>query len=536
MSVFTRVSDQAVAVYNGFPPKKRLFLLIAILLTAGSLAGLIAWANRVEYKTLYTGLSSEDAGAVITKLQEKKMPYRVGSDGNTILVPAGKVYELRMELASEGMPQSGTIGYEIFDKQNLGVTEFIQKVNFQRALQGELARTISKFAEVKSARVHLTMPEKSLFSESQEKPRASVVLNLYPGKRLLDTQLQGISHLVSSSVEGMAPENVIIVDAHGKLLAGGKERYRQAELTSTQQQLQTSAEKSIEDKIVDLLGNVVGIDKITAKVSVAMDFTQMEQTVENYDPNSAAVRSEQRSSEKSSGKRPAGGIPGVMSNTPDLKQEAEAEPPVKTSDYNKSDETINYEISRVTKKIVNQTGALTRINAAVLIDGTYVTDKDKDGKETRKYTPRTEEEMKKYTALVKRAVGYDEQRGDLVEVVNVQFTELVPERTTAVDRIMDQINWQSIISYITTALLFAVFIIFGLKPVIRMLSRTIESIKPVAELSEGRRELREPGAPAIGDTLLDKAVQQMGEKQASLLQFAQKNPRLFAQYLKNWLQ
>ncbi|MCX8044271.1 MAG: flagellar basal-body MS-ring/collar protein FliF [Desulfobacterota bacterium] len=536
MNILSNLLNQTIALYSAFPPKKRILLLIAVLLTIVCLIGLIVWANRIDYKTLYTGLSAEDAGAVITRLRDKKVPYRVANDGSSILVPSSKVYELRMELASEGLPQSSTVGYEIFDKQNIGVTEFIQKVNFQRALQGELARTISKFAEVKSARVHLTIPEKSLFREDQEKPRASVVLTLHAGRRLLDAQIQGIAHLVSSSVEGLTPENVFIVDAHGKLLAGGKDRSRQVELTSTQQQLQSATEKALEDKIINLLGNVVGHDKINAKVSVVMDFTQIEQTVENYDPNSTVVRSEQRSSEKSSGKRSgAVGIPGVVSNTPETKQQTE-EGGLKTSEYNKSDETINYEISRITKHIINQPGSINRITAAVLIDGTYVNEKTDKGQLNRKYVPRTDEEMKKYEALVKRAVGYDEQRGDSVEVVNVQFSELVSEAPSAVERIIGEINWQSVITYIITAFLFAIFIIFGLKPLLKMVSRTIELVKPAAELGEGRAELREPGAPAIGgEQLIDLAVQKLGQKQASLLEFAQKNPRLFAQYLKNWL-
>jgi len=521
------------------PAKKRAMMIIAVMLTIGTIIGLIIFTGRIDYKTLYSGLSPEDAGAVIGKLKEKKVPYRVGGDGNTIMVPSSSVYEVRMQLASEGLPQNSTIGYEIFDRQNLGVTDFIQKVNFQRALQGELSRTIGKLTEIKNARVHLTLPEKVLFRDEQEKPRASVVLTLQPGKRLSEGQVQGIAHLVASSVEGMAADSVIIVDAHGKMLAGGKEKFRQADLTTSQQQLQSATEKNIEDKIVDLLGNVIGPDKITAKVAVNMDFTQMEQTVENYDPDSLAVRSEQRTSEKSAGKRPgASGIPGVASNTPDLKQTEGEGGGMRTNEYNKSDETINYEVSRVTKKIINQTGTVTRITAAVLVDGTYVNEKDKDGKEVRTYAPRRDEEMKKYEALVKRAVGYDDQRGDSVEIVNVQFQEYVSEPETTMNRILGQLNMQSLIKMLTTAFLIALFIVFALKPTLRMLSRTFEAAKPSELAGEKRRELGVAGdeSEVPAESLLDKAVQQLGQKQTSLMQFAQKNPRLFAQYLKNWLQ
>lgn len=535
MADLKTVLDQLRKVYSDLSPKKRIFAISTISMTILFLIILIVWANRTDFKTIYTGLSSEDAGAVVNSLKNKKIPYKVGADGSTIMVPADKVYELRMELASEGLPQSSGIGYEIFDRQSIGVTEFIQKVNFQRALQGELSRTINQFAEVKSSRVHLTIPKESLFIEEQEKPRASIVLTLHPGRKLRGSQIQGIVHLVASSVESLSPDDVIIVDSHGTLIAGGKERFRYAELTASQQQIQAETEKSIARKVESMLGNVVGPGKAIAKVSVDMDFTQVEQTEESYDPETAAVRSEQRTQEKSTGKRPvSSGVPGVMSNTPDVKQAEAAASGMKSVDYNKQDETVNYEISRVTKRIINQIGSIDRLTAAVLIDGTYVTEKNEEGKEVRTYVPRNEEELKKYEALVKKAVGYDENRGDAVEVVNVQFHEMAAEVESLMERILRQLNVQSIITYTITAFLFALFFIFGLGPLIRLLSKTVERGEAVPELPEEKKGL-EPGAEELPSAAFMEQAK-IGERQANLIQFAKQNPRLFAQYLKTWLE
>lgn len=531
-------SEQLVKVYNGLTPKRRLIVLATILLTLASLLALIYWTNRTEFKTIYTGLSPEDAGAVVNSLKTRKIPFKVGADGSTILVPSHKVYELRMEMAAEGLPQSGGIGYEIFDRQSLGVTEFIQKVNFQRAMQGEIARTINQFAEVKNSRVHLTIPKESLFLEEQEKSSASVVLTLYPGRMLRQNQIQGITHLVASSVEGMSPDDVIIVDNHGNLLAGGKEQVEYVGLTASQQQIQTATESNLQRKIESLLGNVVGPGKVIAKVSVDMDFTQIEQTEESYDPEASAVRSEQRSQEKSTDRKTGdSGVPGVMSNTPDIEQKAGGEA-AKTSEYNKSDETVNYEISRVTKRTVNQIGTLKRLTAAVLVDGTYVSEDAGEENETRSYKPRSDEEMKKYEALVKQAVGYDEEREDSIEVVNVQFHEMAEVEEAVVSRVVRGINWQTVITYIITAVLFALFFVFGLRPLLRVLSKALEegAGRAALEIGESKRRVGEEGAVEELPAGVMEQGMQIGERQARIIEFAKKNPRLFAQYLKAWLQ
>jgi len=528
-----KAPGQFARAFNSFSTQRKVFAGLAVLLTIGVLIAMIIWANRVDYKLLYTGLSAEDSGAVVNSLRSKKVPYRVAEDGSTIMVPADKVYELRMQMASEGIPQGSGVGYEIFDRQGMGVTDFVQKVNLQRALQGELARTITQFREVKQARVHLTMPKESLFRDQEEKPRASVVLTLHSGKTLRDNQIQGITHLVSSSVQGLASEDVILVDSHGTLLAGGQERAKYAGMTASQQEIQKSTEWEIESKIVSMLGSVLGPGKVSAKVSVDMDFTQIEQTEESFDPDKTAVRSEQRTQEKSSGRQPGqAGVPGVMSNTPDL-QEAAAGAAGKSTDYNKSDETVNYEVSRVTKRTINQIGAIDRLSAAVLIDGIYAMEAT-DGKETRVYKARSEEEMKKYDALVKQAVGYNKERGDSVEVVNVQFHEMPLEEETGFERLLRQVNLQSIISYVVTAGLFALFLVFGLRPLLRLLGRAVEQAEALPQIAEARKGIEGAAAELPAGVMSDDGLRVSG-RHTNLVEFAKKNPRLFAQYLKTWL-
>lgn len=527
--------SQLVNSFSELPTQRKLFVVFVVLLTISILIGLIMWAQRIQYRTLYSGLSSEDAGAVVNKLTEMKVPYRAGA-GGSVMVPAGSVYELRMKMAGEGLPQSSVIGYEIFDRQNLGVTEFIQRVNFLRALQGELVRTINQFAEIRSSRVHLTLPKKTLFIDDQEKPRASVVLHFAGGKILRGSQVHGIVHLVASSVEGLSPDDVIVVDSHGKLLAGGEDKAQAGGVSLSQQELLAKTERKIERKIESMLAEVVGHDKITAKVSVAMDFTRIEQTEERFDPDAAVVRSEQRSSEKSSGKRPvASGIPGVVSNTPGLEEQAGGAGGVRTVNYDKSDETVNYEISRITKTIINPVGTIERLTVAVLVDGTYTSAKDENGNQIRQYIPRAAEEMNKYEVLVKKAVGFDEDRGDSIEVVNVQFAEVVFERETTAERLLQGIDWQSVITYLITALLFVLFFVFGLKPLLGMLSKAVMEGGVAGRLPVGRKEVgglpSEELPPGLG---LDGATK-LSEKENQLLNFAQSNPKLFAQYIKSWL-
>ncbi|MBI5213987.1 MAG: flagellar M-ring protein FliF [Nitrospirae bacterium] len=296
---------------KAWPLKRKLSLVFVILLSVALMSGIMLWSQRLDFQVLYSNLGQEDAGQVVTKLKEMKIPYKV--EGNIIYVPSNRVYELRLELAAQGIPQGGGVGFEIFDKTQIGVTEFVQRLNYIRAIQGELTRTIRQLSEVEQARVHIAIPERTIFTEKEEKPTASIVLKLRAGRVLNQGQIGGIVHLVSSSVEGLQPQNITVIDNMGNLLsmpAAGD-----AVADSKQLEYQKSVDKEYESKLQSMLEGIVGRGKAIIRVATKINFTQIERTEEKFDPDTIAVKNEQRTQEKSIGAS-TGGVPGVLSNQP----------------------------------------------------------------------------------------------------------------------------------------------------------------------------------------------------------------------------
>ncbi len=303
----TAIKDQLKTI----PSKKKMMFLILLAVVIASLVLFFAWIQRADYQVLYSHLSEEDAGLIIQKLREQKVPYTIST--GAIMVPSDKVYDVRLQLAGQGLPQGGGVGFELFDKTSFTMTDFVQKLNYRRALQGELARTIRSLSEVEQCRVHLAVPEKSLFINDDQRPKGSVLVRLKQGRSLSQGQVQGIVHLVSSSVEGLDPKDVAVVDSRGDMLTSAAEG--SIGITSGQREYQRTIEKDLENRIVGILEPVVGKGKIRAKVSADIDFTKVEKTEERYDPDSQVARSEQKVMEKSmNGNR--GGVPGVSSNLP----------------------------------------------------------------------------------------------------------------------------------------------------------------------------------------------------------------------------
>jgi flagellar M-ring protein FliF len=386
-------------------------LIGSITAALAGFATVLLWSNEPEYRPLFTNLSQEDAAAIINKLKDERVPHRILSGGSSIAVPAEQVYESRLRLASEGLPQGGGVGFELFDRINFNMTNFVQRLNYQRALQGALAWTISQIAAVEQVRVHLVVPQKSVFLEEQQKPSASVVLKLRSGTALGKPQIQAMIHLVARSVEGLQPAQVTIVDTTGRMLAGGEEQDGFGHLSTTQHEFQQGLECELERKIHSLLERAVGAQKIMARVSAIVDFQRVESTHEIFDPNSTVIRSKQRGTEKSTGSTGTpSGPPGVMSNVPGAQAGAAAI--TNSSDMQKQNEMVNYEVSKSIKRVVELVGKITRLSAAVLIDGTY-----QDGV----YAPRADAEMKRYQMLIRTAIGFDAERGDQIEVINVPF-------------------------------------------------------------------------------------------------------------------
>jgi len=328
------------------------------------------------------------------------------------------MHEIRLEMASKGLPQGGSVGFEVFNNTKLGMTEFVQNVNYQRALQGELSRTINKFKEIESSRVHIVMSPKSLFVDKEEPATASVVLRLRHGRWLSDNQIQGIVHLVASSVPRLKPENVTVVDNSGKMLAGFKDGNEAGKTSSNQLEFQERLEKSMDNRVKTMLEKALGIDNAIVRVSCLLDFKRREMTEERYFPENKVVRSEQILSETSggSGINPRG-VPGLRANIAKRKKTGKED----TLEYQKEDKTVNYEIGKMTSVISEPTGEIKRISVAVVVDGTYAKLKARGGKQSWKYIPRTPEEMKTLENIVKRAVNFDPNRGDAVEVANIAF-------------------------------------------------------------------------------------------------------------------
>jgi flagellar M-ring protein FliF len=506
-------------------PGKRMLIASVVFLAAVAFAVLIFVANRTDFRPLFTNLTAEDAGEIVKKLKDAKTPYQITPDGKGVMVPSDKVYELRLSLASEGIPQGGGVGFEIFDRKNFGMTEFVQKLNYQRALQGELSRTISQITGVEQARVHLVIPEKSLFKESEKPATASIVLKMKSNRALRDSEVQGVVHLVSSSIEGMDPEHVTILDSRGKILSKGGSSDPTARMTSAMQEAQRSYEKNVEDRLQSLLDRIVGGGKSVARVTATFDFKQVERVEEKFDPETIAVRSEQRTEEKGATSTSASGVPGVQTN---LGKTAPSGSNT-AGGGSKNDETLNYEVSRSTAKIIEPVGALSKISVAVLVDGKYEAPAAvKEGQPAKaKYTPRSPDELQKIETLVKSAVGFSTERGDQLSVQNIPFQDTGDGGVTETPAWWSNPFFQALAKNLIIGMGFLALILF----VIRPLLGSLRSIRPA--MLESFEPIHE-GGDKISSADRAQISMQMAE-QKSLIDQAKKDPYQVAQILQNWI-
>ncbi len=503
--------------FIAWPLKNKLALLSVIALCIAIVAGMMMWSQKVDFQVLYSNLTQEDAGQAIAKLKEMKVPYKV--DGNSISVPSDKVYELRLELASQGIPQGGGIGYEIFDKNQFGVTEFVQRLNYVRALQGELARTIRTLTEVDQARVHIAVPEKTIFTDKEDKPTASVVLKLKGGRTLNQGQIGGIVHLVSSSVEGLPPGNVSVIDNMGNLLsrpADGGDMVVDAK----QLEYQKTVDREYESKLQSMLEGIIGRGKAIVRVSTKIDFSKVERTEEKFDPDTIAIKSEQTTQEKSVGST-QGGVPGVASNQPGQQPAPAAGAP---SASQKQTASANYEVSRVVSKIIEPRGIVKSLSVAVLVDGTYG---KAQGAQKGAFVARNEQEMKKYDDIVKAAIGFDKNRGDQVIVENVPFEtpleEMVAEKTDYLRLAL------SLLKYIIPIGVILLLFTMVIKPLLKTLNAPMTYRMP-----EG---MPSPGAPAGPGGFAyapPPAPEDISKEKA--LSIVNSNPKQAANVVKEWLQ
>jgi flagellar M-ring protein FliF len=362
--------------------------------------------KSVTYVTLYKDLDSASVAEVLEKLDEMNVAYRITDGGRAVEVSSSAVYKARIRLAALGLPKSGTVGYSLFDKTNLGMTEFLQKINFRRALEGELAKSVMELSAVEAARVHVVIPEDHLFEEDKEPATASVLVKLSAGGSLTKRQVGGISHLIASSVEGLSPGNISIIDYNGNLLtqAGGSDDL--AGLSSSQLELRQNVERYLERKAQSLLDNSFGVGKSIIRITAKLNFNQVEETSETFDPDNLAVRSEERTSETNSD----ASSNGLDSST------AQNSSNVETT-------VTNYEVNKTIQRVVSSVGGIDKLTVAVLVDGSYEMVPGEEGEQVLQYQPRSSEELDRITAIVKNAVGYDDTRSDKIEVMNMQFQD-----------------------------------------------------------------------------------------------------------------
>jgi len=517
--------NKILAPFLAMSPSKRWIVGGVLAFSVLMFSLLIVFANRTEYRPLFANLSGEDAGEIVKKLKEQKIPYRIESEGTAILVPADKVYELRLSLASDGLPQGGGVGFEIFDRKNFGMTEFVQKLNYQRALQGELSRTISQLTGVDQARVHLAIPEKSLFRDEEKKPSASVVLKMKTATPLRDSEVQGIVHLVASSIEGMDPDSVSVLDSRGKVLSRTGSSDPTGKMSSAMLEMQRSYEKTVEERLQSILDKAVGVGRSVARVNAVFDFKQVEKYEERYDPESTVVRSEQRTEEKNGATAGASGIPGVQSNT------GKASPPSPVSSMNqgsKSDETMNYEISRSTARIIEPVGTLAKVSVAILVDGKSEGASGDGGSSKPKYVPRSADELQKIESLAKSAVGFNSERGDQVTVANIPFQDADRTEEESVDAWWNAPIFMSLLKNALIGLGFLAILFFVVRPLL-------------ATLRQSKKTHGEGFAPLEqGDELLENkqkvALAMYTTNQLELIEKVKKDPYQTAQIIQNWLQ
>ncbi len=416
------------------PTKSKLALGLGVAALAAVVLAMTLWSSQGDYKVLYANLSDKDGGAIIAQLSQMNIPYRHADGGAAILVPASKVHDARLKLASAGLPKGSVVGFELMDSAKFGQTQFQERLSFQRGLEGELTRSITSMAAVQGARVHLALPNQNGFFREQQKPSASVLLTLHAGRALDRAQVAGIVHLVSSSVPEMNPKAVSVLDQTGALLSGtaeGTNGTNGAGLDATQLQYVNQIESGYSKRILELLEPVVGQRNLRASVTADVDFAQSEDTSEEFKPNqgagaSATVRSQQTTEQSGGSPAQPSGVPGAASNQPPVAATAPltgAAQPLQTaqggvgSNNSRRDAVTNFEVSKTVRVTRNATGTVKRLNAAVVVNNRAVT--DAAGKTTQ--VALSPEEVEKLTALVKESIGFKQERGDSVKVINAPF-------------------------------------------------------------------------------------------------------------------
>ncbi len=526
-----QIPQQLAAFWAGLNGAQRFAFLSIALITAGALSLLVNMANQPNYTTLYSDLSPKDSAEIVDELSTKQIPFQLTHAGTSILVPAERVYDIRLELAAQGLPNSGPVGFEIFDKEGLGMTPFQQRVQYRRALEGELSRTISQLAPINSARVHITIPEKSIFKRNQAKPRAAVVVSLAPGRTLSAAEANGISHLISGAISGMESNQITILDSAGRLVArpgGADGDAAAAEAIGVQQGI----ENQLAHRAQLLLDAALGDGKSVVTVTAQINTERFEETKDRVNPDESAVVSEQQVEEnRSEPVATAGGVPGTPSNLPGGLA-GESGSAARPASEAVTRQTTNFEFSRSKSHTIVPIGKIQKLSVAVLVDGTYTFPEAKEGEAPPPpvYAERSKEELDRISQIVKRSVGFDNGRGDVIEVQNFAFRspleDIPKEQVSFWERPELYMVLPAIGRYGTLILGIVLLSTLVLRPALRQLGEGGTGIAHIARRSAG-------GASAIGMSPEQQALEIKQAELAIPLEKAQAKD--VADAIRGWL-
>ncbi len=527
--MFAQLREQFAAFWERQSGGQRAALISLVAAGVVVSALFMTWASTPSYAVAFSGLAEADAGQIVEALNTDGIPYRL-EGGGTILVPSDKVYEVRLRMARQGLPEGGTVGFELFSGSTFGMTEFTQRVNYQRALEGELERTIGSLQGVQAVRVHIVTPEKSLLAGDQPPATASVTIKVSPGRRMDAAQVRAITHLVASSVEDLQPENVVVVDVDGNLLAAGVGQGEAA--VGTEADARRAAEAAyaaeLQDKVRTLLDSVLGPNRSVVQASVAMDWTEREVTTQSYDPETAAVRSSQVVSERYSTEAGlSGGIPGAASNLPTPTAEGQVAE-TNANFYERSEEITNYEITQTQTREVIAPGQVKRVSLSVLVDGVS------DGAE-----------LETLRAAILAAVGIDEARGDSLAVESLAFDRSYFESQAAELEKTEKTGLYFKIGQGVAAALVLAALLFYVQRLLSGLKVTSSRawtpvLKPASELALGAGQPAPRltgGSGASQAQLVASTSAAQGEPQLErfIAQIAQENPARVAEVIQLWL-
>jgi len=534
----------------------RLFILAcAAALVIATMVAVWLWSTQPDYRVLFSNYNNRDGGAIVAALQQMNVPYQFSDTGTAILVPESQVHEARLKLAALGLPKGGNVGFELMENQKMGISQFLEKVNFQRAMEGELARSIESISAVQSARVHLAIPKDTVFVREQQKPTASVILNLYTGRVLDPSQVSAIVHLVASSVPDLPTQNVTVVDQNGNLLSDPTKSAINGQLNPSQLKYVQELQKDIVKRIESIISPIVGPNNVRAEATADVDFSRVEQAAETFKPNqltdSASIRSMQSSEVNGKPAGGAAGVPGALSNQPPANATAPLTPAAPTSavassanaahasaEPTQKETTINYEIDKTVRYVQQPMGGIKRLTVAVVVN--YKQETDKSGKAT--YRPLKTDEKEQITALAKEAMGFNQERGDSLNVVNTQF--IAPQKEEpelpfwkqpeTVDFVINLLKY--LVGGIAILYLFFKY----LSPLLKKILSRSEAM--LNNRSTGNRSTRNDGglANSLSDQDFDngsKVNLSQGYRQDlnTAQQFAKQDPKAVANVMKYWI-